>query len=280
MSTNVPNTQLNDGRTIPQLGFGVWQVPNDEATQAVRDAIEAGYRLIDTAEAYKNEEGVGRAVRDCGIPREQFFITSKLRNGGHAFDDAMAAFDETQRKLGLDYLDLFLIHWPVPEQDKYVDAWKALVQLKEQGRVRSIGVSNFLPEHLDRIIDATGVTPVVNQIELHPQYQQRDVRDIHAQRDIRIECYSPLGSGAVLKDQTIKAIADKHGKSVAQIILRYLLDQDLIVIPKSTHADRIQENIDVFGFSLDDEDRRKIDALDDPKNGKTGSHPATMNALF
>ena len=280
MSTNVPNIQLNDGRTIPQLGFGVWQVPNDEATQAVRDAIEAGYRLIDTAEAYKNEEGVGRAVRDCGIPREQFFITSKLRNGGHAFDDAMAAFDETQRKLGLDYLDLFLIHWPVPEQDKYVDAWKALVQLKEQGRVRSIGVSNFLPEHLDRIIDATGVTPVVNQIELHPQYQQRDVRGIHAQRDIRIECYSPLGSGAVLKDETIKAIADKHGKSVAQIILRYLLDQDLIVIPKSTHADRIQENIDVFGFSLDDEDRRTIDALDDPKNGKTGSHPATMNALF
>lgn len=280
MPTNIPQIKLNDGNSIPQLGFGVWQVPDDEATQAVREAIEAGYRLIDTAEGYDNEEGVGRAIRDCGVAREQLFITSKLRNGAHAFDQAIAAFDETQRKLGLDYLDLFLIHWPVPQQDKYLDAWKALIQLKQQGRVRSIGVSNFLPEHLDKIIDATGVTPVVNQVELHPQYQQRDVRDIHAQRNIKLECYSPLGSGAVLKDKTIAAIAEKHGKSVAQVILRYLLDQDLIVIPKSTHADRIRDNIDVFGFSLDGDDRQKIDALDDPRNGKTGSEPATMNSLF
>jgi 2,5-diketo-D-gluconate reductase A len=280
MPSNIPQIELNDGRTIPQLGFGVWQVPDDEATQAVRDAIEAGYRLIDTAEGYDNEEGVGRAIRECGVAREELFITSKLRNGAHAFDQAIAAFDETQRKLGLDYLDMFLIHWPVPQQDKFVDAWKALVKLQEQGRIRSIGVSNFLPEHLDRIIEATGVVPVVNQIELHPKYQQRDVRDAHRQRNIKIECYSPLGSGAVLKDETIKSVADKHGKSVAQVILRYLLDQDLIVIPKSTHADRIRNNIDVFGFSLDDEDRKKIDALDDPKNGKTGSFPETMNSLF
>ena len=280
MPSNIPTVELNDGRTIPQLGFGVWQVPDDEATQAVRNAVEAGYRLIDTAEGYDNEEGVGRAVRECGVAREELFITSKLRNGAHAFDQAIAAFDETQRKLGLDYLDMFLIHWPVPEQDKYVDAWKALVKLQEQGRIRSIGVSNFLPEYLDKIIDATGVVPVVNQIELHPKYQQRDVRDAHAQRNIKIECYSPLGSGAVLNDETIGSIADKHGKSVAQVILRYLLDQDLIVIPKSTHADRIRDNIDVFGFLLDDEDRQKIDALDDPKHGKTGSFPETMNSLF
>jgi 2,5-diketo-D-gluconate reductase A len=280
MPTNVPNIQLNDGHAIPQLGFGVWQVPDDEATQAVRDAVEAGYRLIDTAEGYDNEEGVGRAIKECGIAREELFITSKLRNGAHAFDEAIAAFDETQRKLGLEYLDMFLIHWPVPEQDKYLDAWKALVQLREQGRIRSIGVSNFLPEHLDKIIDATGVVPVVNQIELHPKYQQRDIRDVHQQRNIAIECYSPLGSGAVLEDETINAIAQKHSKTVAQVILRYLLDQDLIVIPKSTHADRIQNNIDVFGFSLDDDDRQKIDGLDDPQNGKTGSHPATMNSLF
>ncbi|WP_108396163.1 aldo/keto reductase [Devosia submarina] len=280
MPSNIPQIALNDGRTIPQLGFGVWQVPDNEATQAVHHAIEAGYRLIDTAEGYNNEEGVGRAIRECGVAREDLFITSKLRNGAHAFDQAMAAFDETQRKLSLDYLDMFLIHWPVPEQDKYVDAWKALVKLQEQGRVRSIGVSNFLPEHLDRVIEATGVVPAVNQIELHPKYQQRDVRDAHRQRNIQIECYSPLGSGAVLKDETIASIADKHGKSVAQVILRYLLDQDVIVIPKSTHAERIQNNIDVFGFSLDDEDRKKIDALDDPKNGKTGGFPETMNSLF
>jgi len=280
MSSDIRQINLNDGHTIPQLGFGVWQVPDDEATRAVLTAIEAGYRLIDTAQGYQNEEGVGRAIKDCGVQREELFITTKLRNGAHAFDEALAEFDKSQSKLGLDYVDLLLIHWPVPRQDKYVDAWKALLKLKEDGRVRSVGVSNFLPEHLERIVDATGITPVLNQIELHPKYQQRDVRQNHEQRNIRIECYSPLGSGAVLKDQTISAIADKHGKTVAQVILRWLLDQDLIVIPKSTHAERIRNNIDVFGFSLGDEDRRQIDALDDPANGKTGGHPATMNHLF
>lgn len=278
--SNVPDITLNDGNTIPQLGFGVWQVPDEEATPAVVEAIKAGYRLIDTAEGYDNEEGVGKAIRDAGVPREQLFITSKLRNGAHDYDEAIKAFELSAKKLGLDYLDMFLIHWPVPEQDKYVDAWRAFVELQKQGRIRSIGVSNFIPEYLDRIVDATGVVPVVNQLELHPKYQQRDVRDYHAKHNIAIECYSPLGSGAVLDDKVIGEIAEKHGKSVSQVILRWELDQGLIVIPKSTHAERIQQNIDVFGFQLDDEDRQRIDALDDPKEGKTGSFPETMNSLF
>ncbi len=280
MSSPVSLIELNDGYSIPQLGFGVWQVPDNEATQAVRTAIDAGYRLIDTAQGYENESGVGRAIKESGLAREELFITTKLRNRAHAFDQALREFDQSQSKLGLDYVDMLLIHWPVPQQDKYVDAWKALLKLKEDGRVRSVGVSNFLPEHLAHIIDETGVTPVINQIELHPKYQQRDVRAVHAQRNIRIECYSPLGSGAVLKDETISAIADKHGKSVAQVILRWLLDQDLVVIPKSTHPERIRNNIDVFGFSLDEDDKSKLDALDDPAHGKTGGQPATMNNLF
>jgi 2,5-diketo-D-gluconate reductase A len=277
---SIPDIKLNDGNSIPQLGFGVWQVPDNEATAAVVEAINAGYRMIDTAEGYNNEEGVGRAIREAGVPREELFITTKLRNSAHAYDDALKAFDESQRKLGLDYVDLFIIHWPVPAQDKYLEAWRALIDLKAQGRVRSVGVSNFLPEHLDRIVDATGVVPVLNQIELHPAYQQRQVRGYHAQHDIKIECYSPLGSGAVLDNPAIKQIAGKHSKTVAQVILRWLLDQDLIVIPKSTHADRIRENIDLFGFSLDEDDRLRIEGLDDPENGKTGGKPETMNSLF
>ncbi|MBF0677941.1 MAG: aldo/keto reductase [Devosia sp.] len=277
---NIPQISLNDGNSIPQLGFGVWQVPDDEAHPAVAAALRSGYRLIDTAEGYDNEEGVGRAIAESGIPRDQLFITSKLRNGAHDYEEAKKAFDLSAEKLGLDYLDMFLIHWPVPEQDKYADAWRALVELKNQGRIRSIGVSNFLPSHIDRVVAETGVKPVINQLELHPQYQQRDIRGYHDQHDIKIECYSPLGSGAVLDNETIAEIAEKHGKSVSQIILRWELDQGLIVIPKSTHEERIAENFDVFGFELDDEDRRRIDGLDDPENGKTGSFPETMNSLF
>jgi 2,5-diketo-D-gluconate reductase A len=278
--SNIPQTTFNDGNSIPQLGFGVWQVPDDEAAPAVASAIKSGYRLIDTAQGYDNEEGVGRALAEAGIARDQLFVTSKLRNGAHDYDEAIKAFELSAQKLGLDYLDMFLIHWPVPQQDKYVDAWRALVELQKQGRIRSIGVSNFLPDHIDRIVDETGVLPVVNQVELHPHYQQRDIRDYHARHNIALECYSPLGSGAALDDPTIDDIAKKHGRSVSQVILRWELDQGLIVIPKSTHAERIAENIDVFDFSLDEEDRERIDGLDDPKNGKTGSFPATMNDLF
>lgn len=277
---DIPQISLNDGNTIPQLGFGVWQVPDDEAQPAVEAAIRSGYRLIDTAQGYDNEEGVGRAIAASGIARDQLFVTSKLRNGAHDYDAARKAFDESIDKLGLDYLDMFLIHWPVPEQDKYADAWRALVALKNEGRIRSIGVSNFLPSYIDRIVEETGIKPVINQVELHPQYQQRDIRGYHEQHDIKLECYSPLGSGAVLDNDTIAEIAEKHGKSVSQIILRWELDQGLIVIPKSTHEERIAQNIDVFDFELDDEDRRKIDGLDDPENGKTGSFPETMNDLF
>jgi 2,5-diketo-D-gluconate reductase A len=255
-------------------------VDDAAATPAVATAIQAGYRLIDTAQGYDNEAGVGRALVEAGIPRDRLFITSKLRNGAHDYDKAMREFEISAKKLGLDYLDMFLIHWPVPEQNKFVDAWKALAALKQDGRVRSIGVSNFLPEHLDRIMDATGIVPVINQVELHPQYQQRDIRDYHESGGIKLECYSPLGSGTVLDNPVIAEIADKHGKSVAQVILRWELDQGLIVIPKSTHAERIRENFAVFGFSLDEEDRSNIDALDDPGNGKTGSFPQSMNDLF
>lgn len=190
----------------------------------------------------------------------------------------MQAFDRSLKELGLDYLDM--IHWPVPDQNKYVDAWRALVDLKAQGRIRSVGVSNFLPEHVRRLADETGVLPVVNQLELHPQDQQRDIRGFHTGARIALECYSPLGSGSVLKDPVLEDIAQKHGRSVSQVILRWELDQGSIVIPKSTHEECIEENIDVFEFSLDAEDTSAIDALDDPEDGKTGGHPETMNDLF
>ncbi|WP_172123740.1 MULTISPECIES: aldo/keto reductase [unclassified Devosia] len=275
----VPNISLNDGNSIPQLGFGVWQVPNNEVQAAVSEALQAGYRSIDTAQGYNNEEGVGRAIKDSGIAREELFVTSKLRTRDQAYDQAIKSFHGSLEKLGLDYLDLFLIHWPVPGQDKYPEAWKAFVQLQKEGLSKSIGVSNFLPEHLERIIGETGVTPAVNQIEVHPEYQQRDVLDFHVKNRIAIESYSPLGSGAALKNPTIAEIAEKHGKSPAQAILRWHIQEGFIVIPKSTHPERIRANIDVFDFELDGEDLQRIAGLDRP-DGKTGGDPATNNAIW
>jgi 2,5-diketo-D-gluconate reductase A len=280
MAHEVPQVILNDGNSIPQLGLGVWQVPQDITARVVSDGIKAGYRMIDTAEGYDNEEGVGRAIKSAGVPREDLWITSKLRSGAHGRDLALRAFDDTMKKLGIDQLDMFLIHWPVPGQDKYAEAWKALVELREQRRIRSIGVSNFNQDHLERIIGETGVTPAVNQIELHPRYQQRDKRDFLEEKGIALQSYSPLGSGSMLKDPTIAAIAEKHGKSAAQVMIRWQLDQGIIVIPKSNKAERIKQNFDVFGFALDDDDREKIAALDDPRNGKVGGDPATNNDLF
>jgi 2,5-diketo-D-gluconate reductase A len=277
---SVPRITLNDGNSIPQLGLGVWQVPLEETAGAVRAALAAGYRMIDTAEGYDNEEGVGQAIKDSGIAREELWITSKLRSGSHSRDKALRAFDETMKKLGLEQLDLFLIHWPVPKQDKYVEAFKTMIELRDQGRIRSIGVSNFNQDHLERVIGETGVTPAVNQIELHPAYQQRDKRDFLKKHNIALESYSPLGSGSMLDDETIGAIAKKHGRSPAQIMIRWQLDEGIIVIPKSTHADRIKSNFAVFDFALDPEDRRKIEGLDDPEGGKTGGDPATNNDLF
>jgi 2,5-diketo-D-gluconate reductase A len=277
---NVPLLTLNDGRSIPQLGLGVWQVDPDITARVVRDGIAAGYRLIDTAEGYQNEEGVGEAIRTAGVPRKDLFITSKLRNGGHARDLALKSFDETMKKLRIDELDLFLIHWPVPSQGKYVEAWTAMVELQKQGRIKSIGVSNFNQDHLERIIKETGVTPVVNQIELHPRFQQRDKRGFHTEHDIRIESWSPLGSGRMLDDETVGAIAKKHGKSAAQTIIRWHLQEGLIVIPKSTHKERIVENFDVFGFELDRDDMDKMLKLDQGEKGRVGSNPATASFLF
>lgn len=280
MPHEVPIIPLNDGNAIPQLGLGVWQVPPDITARVVRDAIAAGYRMIDTAEGYDNEEGVGQGIREAGVPREALFITSKLRNGAHKRDLALKAFDESMDKLGLERIDMFLIHWPVPAHDNYVEAWKALIELRDQGRIRSIGVSNFDIDHLERIIGETGVVPVVDQIELHPRYQQRDKRDYLRDNKIAIESYSPLGSGSMLKDPVIGEIAEKYGKSPAQVMIRWHLDQGLIVIPKSNNTERIQQNFDVFDFSLDAEDKAKIRGLDDPENGKVGGQPATSNDLF
>lgn len=275
----IPAIKLNDGNTIPQLGFGVWQIPNSEVGSAVAEALSAGYRSIDTAQGYSNEEGVGAAIRDSGIDRRELYITSKLRTRDQGYDATLKSFMGSLDRLGLDYLDLFLIHWPVPAQDKYSDTWRAFVQLQRDGRIRSIGVSNFLPEHLERIIGDSGVVPAVNQIEVHPEFQQRDVRVFHQQHDIAIESYSPLGSGAALDNETIGAIASKHGKSPAQAIIRWHVQEGLIVIPKSTHAERIRANIDVFDFELDAEDMASIATLD-RRDGKVGSDPATNNAVW
>ena len=276
---DIPNIRLNDGRTIPQLGYGVWEVPNDTVPTTIAAAVEAGYRAIDTAQGYDNEEGVGRGIAQCGLPREQLFITSKMRTRDQGYETTLKSCMGSLERLGLDYLDLFLIHWPVPAHDRYSDTWKAFVQLQRDGRIRSIGVSNFLPEHLERIIGDSGVTPVINQIELHPEFQQRATRDFHRRHDIVTECYSPLGRGTSLDNDVIKAIAAKHGKTPAQAILRWHIQQGLVVIPKSTHPERIRENIDVFDFALDEADMTSIAALDRP-DGKMLPDPAENNDLW
>ena len=270
---------LNDGTAIPQLGLGVWQVDHGITADVVGWAIKAGYRLIDTAQGYRNEEGVGEAIRAADVPRSELYITSKLRNGAHERDAALRAFDDTMEKLGIEQLDLFLIHWPVPSRDKYVEAWKTLIELKQAGRIKSIGVSNFNRDHLERIIGETGVVPVANQIELHPRFQQRALREFHAGHDIQTESWSPLGSGRLLGDPTIAGIAAKHGKSAAQTIIRWHLQQGLIVIPKSIHQDRIAANFDVFNFELDTQDLKTIAGMDSA-DGRDGPNPATAAFLF
>jgi len=276
MALDQPRLSLNDGRSIPQLGFGVWQVPPAATAEIVGEALKAGYLSIDTAEGYQNERGVGDAVARSGLAREGLFITSKLRNSAHPYDDAMRAFDRTMQDLQLDALDLFLIHWPLPRQDKYVEAWKALVQLQKEGRIRSIGVSNFYPDHIERLIGETGVVPAVNQVELHPGFQQRGLRVFHQQHDIRLESWSPLGQGQALSEPVIGSIARKHGKTPAQVVIRWHLEEGLIVIPKSVTASRIRENIGVFDFRLDADDMAKIRSLDDPK-GRIGWDPRTAD---
>ena len=271
-----PTITFSDGMSMPQVGLGLWQTPANVTAGVVRTAIETGYRSIDTAAAYENEGGVGEGVRASGVAREDLFVTTKLRNRDHAYDDALRAFDRSLQRLGMDYVDLFLIHWPVPTQDGYIDAWRALTRLQEEGRARSIGVSNFMVEHLRRIIGETGVIPALNQIELHPKFQQTDLRAFHAGQGICTESWSPLGQGALLKHPVIARIAARHGKTPAQAIVRWHLDQSLVVIPKSVRPERIAENFEVFDFRLDDADMSAIAALDDPM-GRMGPDPVSFS---
>ncbi|MFJ8276917.1 aldo/keto reductase [Streptomyces griseoviridis] len=276
MSSKVPPITLNNGVEMPQLGFGVWQVPDDEAERAVATALESGYRSIDTAAIYGNEEGTGRAIAASGLPREDVFVTTKLWNSDQGYDSTLRAFDTSLAKLGLKYVDLYLIHWPAPDRDSYVDTYKAFERLHADGRVRAIGVSNFLPEHLKRLLDETSVVPAVNQIELHPQLQQRELRELHAEHGIATEDWSPLGSGkGLLEVPALVAIAQKHERTPAQVVVRWHLQVGNIVIPKSVTPSRIKENIDVFDFSLDAEDLAAISALDEGR--RVGSHPSTVN---
>ncbi|OLR94536.1 aldo/keto reductase [Actinokineospora bangkokensis] len=273
MST-VPQVTLNDGTSIPQVGFGVWQVPADEVTGAVSAALEAGYRSIDTAAAYRNEEGTGRAIAESGIAREELYVTTKLWNDDQGYDSTLRAFDASMEKLGLEYLDLYLIHWASPKRDKYVETWKAFEKLKADGRVRSIGVSNFHPAHLERLFGETEVVPVVNQIELHPNLPQRELKAFNDKHGIVTEAWSPLASGGLLKDDTLTRIGEKHGKSSAQVILRWHVQAGNVVIPKSVTPERIRANIDLFDFELDADDLAAIDGLDNGE--RTGPDPDTF----
>ncbi|WP_308401144.1 aldo/keto reductase [Streptomyces sp. AC512_CC834] len=277
MSSKVPPIILNNGVEMPQLGFGVWQVPDDEATAAVAQALEAGYRSIDTAAIYGNEEGTGRAIAASGLAREDLFVTTKLWNSDQGYDSALRAFDASLAKLGLEYLDLYLIHWPMPAKGRYVDTYKAFEKLLADGRVRAVGVSNFLPEHLERLTAETSVIPAVNQIELHPHLQQHASREVHAEQGIATEAWSPLGSGkGILDIPAIVAIAQKHGRTPAQVVLRWHLQLGNVVIPKSVTPSRIKENIDVFAFTLDTEDLAAISALNEDR--RLGSDPAEVNS--
>jgi 2,5-diketo-D-gluconate reductase A len=267
---------LNNGVEMPQLGFGVWQVPDDEAYTSVTEALKAGYRSIDTARIYENEKGTGRAVRDSGIARDELFITTKLWNTDHAYDDALRAVDAGLERLGLDYVDLILIHWPVAGSDRYLEAWKAFEKVHADGKARAIGLSNFTAEALERLTKEAEVTPVINQIELHPYFQQKQMRAADADHNLLTEAWSPLGQGkGLLEDPVLKRIGAKHGKSAAQAVLRWHLQVGNVVIPKSVTPSRIKENLDVFDFELDAADLAEIDALDQGK--RFGPDPATFN---
>lgn len=274
--SSVPSITLNNGVSIPQLGFGVWQVPQAETEEAVRAALDAGYRSIDTASAYENESGVGAAIAASGIPRDELFVTTKLWNRQQGYDTTLASFDDSLEKLGLEYVDMYLIHWPMPAADRYLDTWQAFEKLYADQRIRAIGVSNFQIPHLERLFDGSGVVPAVNQIELHPYLQQRELRAFHDEFGVKTEAWSPLAKGgALLTDTVVTGIAEKHGRTPAQVVLRWHVQQGTIVIPKSVTPSRIAENIAVFDFDLDEADNEAIANLD--RGRRTGPDPDTFN---
>jgi 2,5-diketo-D-gluconate reductase A len=259
----VPTLELNDGHRIPALGLGTYSLDGDEGIQAVGAAIESGYRLLDTALNYGNEDAVGEAVRRADVPRDEFVVTSKLPGRHHGYDEAHRSVDETLANLGLDHLDLYLIHWPNPSVGKFVETWKAFVDLRDSGKVRSIGVSNFTPEHLDRIIDATGVAPAVNQVELHPYFPQAGLRAVHERLGIVTESWSPLAKQSeLLTEEPVTAAAAAHGVSAGQVVLRWHVQLGAVPVPKSGDPDRQRENLDVFGFTLTDDEVDAISALE------------------
>ena len=270
----VPNLSLRDGVEIPQLGFGVFLVPPRETAEAVTRAFETGYRHIDTAAAYGNEAEVGQAFRASGLDRDDVLITTKCFNDDHGYEEARKAFQASLERLELDLLDLYLIHWPVPSRDRYVDTWRAFIELQQEGLVRSIGVSNFQPDHLRRLIDETGVTPSVNQVELHPRLQQHGLRRVHEELGIATEAWSPLAKGGVLDDPTVVAIAEAHERTPAQVVIRWHLQLGNIVIPKSVTPARIEENFRVFDFELTGDEMAEIETLD--ASERTGPDPDTF----
>lgn len=272
---NQPMMTLNDGRTMPQLGTGIWQIEDAKTPEVVAEALRIGYRLIDGAAAYKNEAGMGRGIRDSDVARDQIFVTSKLWNDAQGHDAALRAFDATMERSGLDYLDLYLIHWPLPAMDAYVDSWKALIRLRDEGRVWSIGVANFHEPHLRRLIDETGVAPALNQIELHPSLTQERMRAVNKQLGIVTQSWTPLGRGDSFDAPAIRDAAARTGRTVAQVILRWHIQHGLSVIPKSQKPERLAENFDVLDFTLTPEEMSAIDALD--RGHRTGPDPDTFD---
>ncbi|ODT61153.1 MULTISPECIES: aldo/keto reductase [Paracoccus] len=270
-----PMMTLNDGRTMPQLGTGIWQIEDAATPAVVAEALRIGYRLIDGAAAYKNEAGMGQGIRDSGVARDEIFVTSKLWNDAQGHDAALRAFDATMERCGLEYLDLYLIHWPLPAMDAYVETWKALIRLRDEGRVRSIGVANFHEPHLRRMIDETGVAPVLNQIELHPSLVQAPLRAVNKQLGIVTQSWTPLGRGDSFDAPAIRDAAARTGRTVAQVILRWHIQHGLSVIPKSERPERLAENFDVLDFTLTPEEMSAIDALD--RGHRTGPDPDTFD---
>ena len=270
-----PMMTLNDGRTMPQLGTGIWQIEDAKTPEVVAEALRVGYRLIDGAAAYKNEAGMGAGIRDSDVARDEIFVTSKLWNDAQGHDAALRAFDATMERSGLDYLDLYLIHWPLPALDAYVETWKALIRLRDEGRVRSIGVANFHEPHLRRLIDETGVAPALNQIELHPSLTQERMRAVNKQLGIVTQSWTPLGRGDSFDAPAIRDAAARTGRTVAQVILRWHIQHGLSVIPKSEKPERLAENFDVLDFTLTPEEMSAIDALD--RGHRTGPDPDTFD---